>query len=71
MKFIFPNPWNIYLHDTPTKHLFNNASRAYSHGCIRIGKPFDLAYELLRPQTETPEAMFQRALDSKRKAGWR
>lgn len=68
VKFIFPNPWNIYLHDTPTKHLFNNASRAYSHGCIRIGKPFDLAYELLRPQTETPEAMFQRALDSKKES---
>lgn len=66
VKFIFPNPWNIYLHDTPTKHLFNQSTRAYSHGCIRIGKPFDLAYELLRPQTSTPEAMFQRALDTEK-----
>ncbi len=66
VKFIFPNPWNIYLHDTPTKHLFNQSARAYSHGCIRIGKPFDLAYELLRPQTSTPEAMFQRALDTQK-----
>ncbi|TBN38285.1 peptidoglycan-binding protein [Paracoccus subflavus] len=63
VKFIFPNPWNIYLHDTPTKHLFQNASRAYSHGCIRIGDPFDLAYNLLSIQTDDPRAMFHRALD--------
>lgn len=63
VKFIFPNPWNIYLHDTPTKHLFQNASRAYSHGCIRIGDPFDLAYHLLSGQTDDPRGMFHRALD--------
>lgn len=64
VKFIFPNPWNIYLHDTPTKHLFANNQRAYSHGCIRIGDPFDLAYQLLSQETDNPQAMFQRALDS-------
>lgn len=64
VKFIFPNPWNIYLHDTPTKHLFRNAARAYSHGCIRIGDPFDLAYNLLSQQTENPQAIFHRALDT-------
>ncbi|WP_158247991.1 murein L,D-transpeptidase [Paracoccus sp. SY] len=63
VKFIFPNPWNIYLHDTPTKHLFGNAMRAHSHGCIRIGDPFDLAYALLSRQTDDPKAMFHRALD--------
>lgn len=63
VKFIFPNPWNIYLHDTPTKHLFGNAMRAHSHGCIRIGDPFDLAYALLSGQTDDPQAMFHRALD--------
>lgn len=63
VKFMFPNPWNIYLHDTPTKHLFSQSSRAYSHGCIRIGKPFDLAYHLLRDTVEDPQARFQRALD--------
>ncbi|MCZ0961725.1 L,D-transpeptidase family protein [Paracoccus benzoatiresistens] len=63
VKFIFPNPWNIYLHDTPTKHLFGNAARAYSHGCIRIGDPFDLAHALLSVQAKDPQAMFQRALD--------
>lgn len=68
VKFIFPNPWNIYLHDTPTKHLFQNAARAYSHGCIRIGDPFDLAYALLSKQTEDPQAMFHRALDRGKEA---
>lgn len=63
VKFIFPNPWNIYLHDTPTKHLFGNAARAYSHGCIRVSDPFDLAHALLSKQTDNPQAMFQRALD--------
>lgn len=63
VKFVFPNPWNIYLHDTPTRHLFRNAARAYSHGCIRIGDPFDLAYNLLSPQADDPRAMFHRALD--------
>ncbi|WCR09330.1 L,D-transpeptidase family protein [Paracoccus stylophorae] len=66
VKFIFPNPWNIYLHDTPTKHLFRNSSRAYSHGCVRVGDPFDLATQLLSPQSDDPRGLFQRALDSGR-----
>ncbi len=66
VKFMFPNPWNIYLHDTPTKHLFNQSSRAYSHGCIRIGRPVDLAHELLRPQVADPDAVFSKALASGR-----
>ncbi|SIQ47478.1 Murein L,D-transpeptidase YcbB/YkuD [Paracoccus thiocyanatus] len=66
VKFMFPNPWNIYLHDTPTKHLFNQSSRAYSHGCIRVGRPFDLAHELLKGQVESPQAVFAKALESGR-----
>lgn len=66
VKFMFPNPWNIYLHDTPTKHLFNQSTRAYSHGCIRIGSPIDLAYELLRPQLDDPAAVFAKARNSGR-----
>lgn len=66
VKFIFPNPWNIYLHDTPGKHLFDRASRAFSHGCVRVGDPVDLAAMLLAPQSADPQAMFQRALDSGR-----
>ena len=66
VKFMFPNPWNIYLHDTPTKHLFNQSSRAHSNGCIRIGQPFELAYELLRDTAPDPRARFHAALDSGR-----
>lgn len=66
VKFIFPNPWNIYLHDTPSKHLFANRVRADSNGCIRIGDPVDLARALLSRQTDDPAAMFQRARDRER-----
>lgn len=63
VKFMFPNPWNIYLHDTPSKGLFGNADRAASHGCVRVAKPFELAHELLRGNSDDPQAFFQRALD--------
>ncbi|MCA8870131.1 MAG: L,D-transpeptidase family protein [Rhodobacteraceae bacterium] len=66
VKFMFPNKFNIYLHDTPTKSLFSRDMRAYSHGCVRVQKPFDLAYTLLRPQTSDPKGTFQKALDSRR-----
>ena len=47
IKFMFPNRFGIYLHDTPTRHLFKKEVRAYSHGCIRIAKPLDLASNVL------------------------
>ena len=43
MKFIFPNDYNIYLHDTPNGELFKKDVRAFSHGCIRVEKPAELA----------------------------
>jgi murein L,D-transpeptidase YcbB/YkuD len=56
VKFIFPNSNNIYLHDTPLKSLFGRDSRASSHGCVRVGKPRDLAIEVLKNDPEwTPE----------------
>jgi len=48
VKFLFPNSYNMYLHDTPAKSLFNEPARAFSHGCIRIQEPFKLAQFLLR-----------------------
>ena len=45
-KFLFPNKDNIYLHDTPADQLFSRTSRAFSHGCIRLERPRDLAYLL-------------------------
>ncbi|MGL6210621.1 MAG: L,D-transpeptidase family protein [Paracoccaceae bacterium] len=62
VKFMFPNPYNIYLHDTPSKSLFDNEVRAYSHGCIRLGDPFDFAYTLLGMQTDDPKGEFERYL---------
>ncbi len=61
VKFMFPNKYNIYLHDTPSRSLFNRDSRAYSHGCVRVQRPLDLAYTLLAPQTDDPEGTFQAA----------
>jgi L,D-transpeptidase YcbB len=66
VKFMFPNPYNIYLHDTPSKSLFDKEVRAYSHGCIRVADPFDLAHELLSWQSDDAEAEFQAALKSGR-----
>ena len=62
VKFMFPNVHNIYLHDTPQKHLFAHDRRAYSHGCIRLAEPFEFAHALLARQEEDPEAYFQRVL---------
>ena len=59
VKFMFPNQYNIYLHDTPAKSLFGREVRAYSHGCIRLADPFDFAYALLARQVSNPEEVFQ------------
>ncbi|WP_232823058.1 L,D-transpeptidase family protein [Oceanibium sediminis] len=64
VKFMFPNKFSIYLHDTPTKSLFAKDTRAYSHGCVRVQKPFELAELLLAPQSDDPAATFRRHLDS-------
>ncbi len=47
VKFLFPNQYAIYLHDTPSKYLFAKEERAFSHGCIRVQNPLDLALFLL------------------------
>lgn len=48
VKFLFPNSNNIYLHDTPSKSLFERENRAFSHGCVRVAKPRDFAIQLLK-----------------------
>ena len=56
VKFMFPNSFNIYLHDTPSKQLFDQSTRAFSHGCIRIQEPAKMAQWVLRDQSKwTPE----------------
>ena len=47
LKFLFPNKHDIYMHDTPTKNLFAESSRAFSHGCIRVQNPREFATVLL------------------------
>ena len=64
VKFMFPNPYNIYLHDTPSKSLFAQEVRDFSHGCIRLADPFDFAYALLAVQTADPKELFARYLNT-------
>jgi murein L,D-transpeptidase YcbB/YkuD len=47
VKFMFPNEHSVYLHDTPSRHLFAHAKRAYSHGCVRVDQPFAFAETVL------------------------
>lgn len=53
IKFIFPNKYSIYLHDTPSRYLFNKNTRAFSHGCIRVHQPLKLGEQLLKEQGYT------------------
>jgi murein L,D-transpeptidase YcbB/YkuD len=62
MKFMFPNRYDVYLHDTPSRRLFEEAQRDFSHGCIRIEKPMDLAVYLMKKSRWNQEAI-ERALD--------
>jgi L,D-transpeptidase YcbB len=60
VKFLFPNRYDIYLHDTPAKELFQKENRAFSHGCIRVADAEKLAQYLLKDQPEwTPEKIKQ------------
>ncbi|MBA3885909.1 MAG: L,D-transpeptidase family protein [Acidobacteria bacterium] len=64
VKFMFPNQFNVYLHDTPAESLFTRANRAFSHGCVRVANPVALAEYVLRDQREwTPDAI-KTAMDS-------
>ena len=66
VKFMFPNRYNIYLHDTPSKSLFQRNVRTFSHGCIRLQQPFDFAYALLAKQMKNPQEFFQATLKTGR-----
>ncbi len=55
VKFLFPNDFDIYFHDTPAKDLFNKDARAYSHGCIRLEDPAKMANYLLQGTEWTAE----------------
>lgn len=55
IKFMFPNDFSVYLHDTPSRALFAAAHRAFSHGCVRVDQPFRLAEAVLGPGSGWPE----------------
>jgi murein L,D-transpeptidase YcbB/YkuD len=56
VKFLFPNPYNVYMHDTPSTEFFAKSRRDFSHGCIRLERPADLAAWVLRDNPgSTPE----------------
>jgi len=52
VKFLFPNKYNVYLHGTPAVELFSKSRRDFSHGCIRVEKPEELAVWVLRNKPE-------------------
>lgn len=62
VKFMFPNDYAVYLHDTPADQLFGETRRAFSHGCIRVERPQDLAqwvWEQASPDTPDIERLFE------------
>lgn len=62
VKFMFPNPYAIYLHDSPARHLFRTTVRTHSSGCIRLNDPEEFAYALLARQTSDPVGLYQSTL---------
>jgi murein L,D-transpeptidase YcbB/YkuD len=64
VKFIMPNDFSIYLHDTPAVTLFDKQKRAYSHGCIRVEKPVELAEYLLDDQKDWNKKKINSAMES-------
>jgi len=65
VKFLFPNSYSIYFHDTPSKGAFARESRAFSHGCIRLNEPQRLAEYLLRNDTTWTKAKIEAAMNRK------
>lgn len=66
VKFIFPNHFNVYLHDTPADRLFSRDERALSHGCIRVEDPVALAEYVLRDRPEWTRAKITSAMGAER-----
>ena len=66
VKFMFPNPHFVFLHDTPSRSLFERNERAFSSGCIRVERPFELARWLLDDDTKWDDDAIQRVVDSRK-----
>jgi len=68
VKFMFPNQFNVYLHDTPMRHLFGASERDYSHGCVRVEQPAELAEYLLKDRPGWGMARIQNQMQSEEEA---
>lgn len=64
IKFIFPNQYSVYMHDTPTRGLFAQSRRAFSHGCVRVDQPFRLAEAVMGPASGWSEERIRGLLGS-------
>jgi L,D-transpeptidase YcbB len=64
VKFLFPNDYDVYLHDTPADSLFQRSGRAFSHGCVRVEEPEKLANYILREDSEWDGAKIIAAMHS-------
>ncbi|WP_303290474.1 murein L,D-transpeptidase [Marinobacter sp. SS5-14b] len=68
VKFMFPNQYEVYLHDTPGQYLFNRIERTLSSGCIRIERPFELAERLLAGNSDWDRNRIEQAIDQEEPA---
>lgn len=66
VKFMFPNPYAVYLHDTPQKSFFKRQMRALSHGCVRVERPLDLAEYLMKDDPEWSREKLEKVIASRR-----
>jgi len=64
VKFVFPNEFNVYLHDTPAESLFARARRSFSHGCVRVAEPEKLAQYVLGDRQEWTADRIDQAMHS-------
>jgi L,D-transpeptidase YcbB len=66
IKFMFPNKFNIYLHGTPSRQLFAQTGRAFSHGCIRVHEPVRFAEKLFGLDNSLTPAAIKAPIDTKK-----
>lgn len=64
IKFMLPNKYSIYLHDTPVKELFGREQRTFSHGCVRVDQPFELAENILADEEQWSQSALQSLKDT-------
>ncbi len=63
VKFIFPNQYSVYIHDTPNRNLFGRTDRSFSSGCIRVNNPMDLAAWLMKDNPDWTPAQIKNVID--------